>query len=186
MSPELIRWSARSPARAASADGDVGVEDLPAELAAQLPELPRDGFELFVVTATGEYDGQTWRAGEVLLCRGGARPGETVVLVARGVGRPRLGTPHGTRFTGDAGEPCHPARWRSAGKVVARYTLARDGWLLEVGARVSAARPAPAQRAGGEGATARRRARGKGAAPQPAAGGGGELPPAAQLSLFAA
>lgn len=163
------------------------LSEIPPELEADLPELPADGFELFVVTDGGTFGGQSYDRGEVLLCRGLARTGETTVLVAHGVGRPRLGTVEGLRFRGDGGEPCLPARWRSAGKLVARYRLAGAGWLVEVGARVShghidAAGANPGGNAAADGAAGggpRRQARA-------AAGGRGERSPAAQLSLFAA
>lgn len=123
--------------------------EVPPELAAQLPVLPAEGFEIFLVTGAGAFGDQRYLAGEVVLCRGEARTGDTTVLVARGVGRPRLGTVEGLRFRGDGGEPCHPARWRSAGKLVARFTRtgldpADAQWLVEVGARIEPRRPAVA------------------------------------------
>ncbi|MEO0602282.1 MAG: hypothetical protein AAF211_12645, partial [Myxococcota bacterium] len=77
--------------------------------------------------------GTSWQRGEVLVCRGDARPGDTVVLVARGHGRPRLGRVEGLRFVGDSGEPCHPARWVSAGPVVAAVREQLDGWRVDLG-----------------------------------------------------
>jgi hypothetical protein len=155
-----------------------------------LPELPADadGITAFVVVGAGTFGGRAYQVGEVLLCGGTAATGEVVVLVASGVGRPRLGTAVGLRFLGDGGEPCHPARWRSAGKVVGRAWAARpcpqeapqeggnrEGWSC-----------APAQ--GGSPAAAVRGEAGRPVARggRPAAGGLGEGPPAAQLSLFAA
>jgi len=154
---------------------------IPAELAANLPELPSDGFELFLVTSDGQFLDQRYTVGEVLLCRDPARTGDVTVLVAHGVGRPRLGTVEGLRFRGDGGEPCHSARWRSAGKVVARFKLGNQGWFVEVGAQAQGE-----QSAGGstEGATQVGSSRSSKA--RAAAGGEGESPPAAQLPLFMA
>jgi hypothetical protein len=130
--------------------------------------LPREGVRLFVVTGEGTFGGRGYGVGEVLVCRGEARSGDLTVLVARGHGRPRLGSVRGTRLVGDAGEPCLPERWQAAGRLVARWRHAAHGWVAELldaegereeGALVPAEKPA---------------------AP-PAAGGG-----TAQLSLFAA
>ncbi|MEM6926634.1 MAG: hypothetical protein AAF602_06890, partial [Myxococcota bacterium] len=34
---------------------------------------------------------------------------------------------------GDSGEPCHPARWLSAGPVVAAVRQQLDGWRVDLG-----------------------------------------------------
>jgi hypothetical protein len=131
-----------------------------------LPALPeREGVDLFVVVAEGAFAGQRWEVGEILVCRGEARSGDAVVLVARGHGRPRLGSVEGTRFLGDGGEPCHPARWRAAGRIVATYRQRELGWVVDLQQG-----PAAAGRAGEALPVA-------GRAP---------ATPAAQLSLFAA
>lgn len=85
--------------------------------------------EHFVVVRDGAWAGGSWSAGEVVVCRGEARDGDVVVLVARGHGRPRLGRVVGGELFGDAGERCHPARWRVAGRCVATWTQQRGGWV---------------------------------------------------------
>jgi hypothetical protein len=105
---------------------------VPAALLRDLPAVPRDGVELFLVTAEGTYEGQKYAVGELIVCRGEARNGDTTVLVPKGHGRPRLGRIAGTRFLGDAQEPCHPARWAPAGRVVARYRRVDVGWIIEL------------------------------------------------------
>ncbi|MEQ1506680.1 MAG: hypothetical protein ABMB14_30915 [Myxococcota bacterium] len=102
------------------------LSELPPAAVAELPPdlAPNDGVALFAVTRDGWWSGFRFRAGEVVVCRGEARHGDVTVLVARGLGRPRFGTVEGVRFRGDAGEPCHPGRWQSAGRVVARYQRA--------------------------------------------------------------
>lgn len=105
---------------------------VPAVILKELPAVPRDGVELFLVTAEGSYNGQRFAAGELIVCRGDARNGDTTVLVPKGHGRPRLGRIDGARLRGDAEELCHPARWGSAGRVVARYRRAAEGWIVEL------------------------------------------------------
>ena len=73
----------------------------------------------FVVVQSGVFNGRPWNVGDVVVCQGMATDGEAVVLVARGMGRPRLGTVAGHRFYGDCGEPCSRARWEAAGRIVA-------------------------------------------------------------------
>ena len=73
----------------------------------------------FRVVREGEVDGRWYGAGSVLLCAGDARTGDAVVLVTRGIGRPRLGRMEGTALIGSSGERCHPARWSCAGRIVA-------------------------------------------------------------------
>ena len=97
-----------------------------------VPALPRDGVQLFVVTREGRFSGRTFGTGEVLVCRGEARSADLTVLVARGHGRPRLGSVQGSRLIGDAGEPCLAERWQAAGKLVACYRHAAHGWVVEL------------------------------------------------------
>lgn len=94
--------------------------------------VPRERVELFLVTAEGSYGGWWFGAGDLIVCRGEARPGDVTVLVARGQGRPRLGKVDGSKFRGDAGELCLPARWRAAGRVVARYRRGAEGWVAQL------------------------------------------------------
>jgi len=91
-----------------------------------------NGVQLFVVRREGEFGGQSYEAGQVVVCRGTPRCGEVVVLVALGHGRPRLGRVEGLGFTGDAGEPRDPARWVAAGKVVAAIRKRPQGWVVEL------------------------------------------------------
>lgn len=82
-----------------------------------------EGESRFLVVRSGWFGGHRWVAGQVLVCRGEPRMGDSVVLVSRRGRevRPRLGRVEGTRFLGEAGERCHPGRWRAAGAVVATY-----------------------------------------------------------------
>lgn len=94
------------------------------------PEV--EGAELFRVVEGGEFAGRAWVAGEIMMCRGEPRSGDAVVLVARGrQGRPRVGQVVGTRFLGEVGEPCHPARWRASAKVVAAWSPRGERWVVE-------------------------------------------------------
>ena len=136
------------------------------------PVFPCERVELFVVTEEGAYRGWWFTEGDLVVCRGEARSGDVTVLVARGQGHPRLGSVHGTRFRGSAGEPCHPARWRPAGLVVARYRREADGWVAQLIEREAWAEIATV---GGPAATAHAAAEER-----------GERASAAQLSLFAA
>lgn len=98
------------------------------------PALPPEveGAELFRVRQGGQFAGRLWVPGEVMMCRGEARSGDAVVLVSRGrQGRPRVGRMQGTRFLGEVGEPCHPARWRACGKVVAAWSPRGERWAIE-------------------------------------------------------
>ena len=88
-----------------------------------------DSVAHFVVVRHGECVHGQWGAGEVLVCRGEARDGDLVVLVARGHGRPRVGTVRGGRLYGDAGEPCHAGRWTVAGRLVATWRQRDGGWI---------------------------------------------------------
>ncbi len=107
------------------------VLDAPASVRELLPTLPA-GVDAFVVVREGAFAGRVFGAGEVLVCRGEAAHGDDTVLVAVGHGRPRCGTVWGGRLVGDAGEPCHPARWRSAGRLVASYRLHAEGWVISL------------------------------------------------------
>lgn len=75
--------------------------------------------EVFVVTQAGEFGGERYGLGDVLVCRGEAVDDEPVVLMARGHGRPRMGWTRGDALFGEVGEPCSAARWRAAGRIVA-------------------------------------------------------------------
>lgn len=94
------------------------------------PEV--EGAELFRVVRGGAFAGRSWEAGELMMCRGEPRSGDAVVLVSRGrQGRPRVGRLEGTRFLGEVGEPCHPARWRSSGPLVAAWRPRGERWVIE-------------------------------------------------------
>lgn len=80
------------------------------------PSIRAPGTVLFAVVSSGDFAGRRYLTGEVLVCRG-AEVGEPVVLTPRGPGRPMLGRIEGERLLGDAGEPCAPERWSTAGKV---------------------------------------------------------------------
>lgn len=98
-----------------------------------LPELPvAPDMSWFVVARAGQFGDAAWHEGEVLVCRGKARPGDTIVLVAKGHGRPRLGRLDGLRFFGDHGEPCHPGRWASAGPIVGAIRRRIEGWVMDL------------------------------------------------------
>lgn len=118
---------------------------------AGLPALS-DGasVEHFAVLRDGACPAGSWAAGEVLVCRGEPRDGDTVVLVARGHGRPRIGQVIRGQLIGDAGERCHPERWRVAGRVVGTWRRRVEGWvcgLVEAG-EVVAPVAAPARQLG--------------------------------------
>lgn len=75
--------------------------------------------EVFIVTQPGEFGGERYGLGDVLVCRGEVVDDEPVVLMARGHGRPRMGWTRGDALFGEVGEPCGAARWRAAGRIVA-------------------------------------------------------------------
>ena len=72
----------------------------------------------FVVVAGGEHGGRRLRKGDVVVVGGAARMGDVVVLLASGMGRPRMGRVGATGLLGDAGEPCSAARWSAAGRLL--------------------------------------------------------------------
>ena len=116
------------------------IEDTPHRLLAALPRLPRGrDVRAFVVTREGRCQSGRWCVGDVVVCRGEASPGDDVVMLPRGVGRPQLGRVEGVRLLGAQGEPCHPARWQVAGKIVLAYRQQPDGWMVELRDAVSSA-----------------------------------------------
>lgn len=72
---------------------------------------------LYAVIEAGDFGGRRYAVGEVVVCRGEPAATEPVVLVPRGPGRPMLGRVDREAITGDAGEPCAPARWTVAGRI---------------------------------------------------------------------
>jgi hypothetical protein len=77
-----------------------------------------DSMARFRVMEAGEYAGKFFRVGEVVECRKNASVGETIVLVAKGAGRPRLGRVTLDGLLGDGDEPCSPGRWYAIGAVI--------------------------------------------------------------------
>ncbi|MCO4746461.1 MAG: hypothetical protein KC912_16810 [Proteobacteria bacterium] len=75
--------------------------------------------QVFVVMSPGRFAGQRYNVGDVLICRGDVVEDEAMVLMARGHGRPRMGSLRGDALYGEVGEPCSAARWRAAGRIVA-------------------------------------------------------------------
>lgn len=93
------------------------------ELAADHPSPSNDpgldgGLRHFRVRRGGTFRGQQFVAGDVLVVGGPSRGEWPVVLVARGLGRPRLGTQRGLTLLGEVGEPCSAMRWEAAGRVI--------------------------------------------------------------------
>ena len=76
------------------------------------------GRSRFRVIEAGAYAGQSFCVGDVVECRRHASVGETIVLVAKGAGRPRFGKVTLDGLLGDGGEPCSPGRWQAIGAVV--------------------------------------------------------------------
>jgi len=74
----------------------------------------------FVVRREGWFEGTFWRAGSLIVCGPmSSKPSsQQVVLVPRGMGRPRLGTAEHASLFGDSGEPCSDLRWFAVGRVV--------------------------------------------------------------------
>lgn len=94
----------------------------------------------FVVTRSGTFAGRWFERGQVLVCQGGARIGQAVVLVAHRRGWPMLGHQRGGGFTGDRGEPCSRDRWCTAGAVVAVWERRDLGWsCVELGTSLDVA-----------------------------------------------
>jgi hypothetical protein len=92
----------------------VPAEDLPAT-------TPRDvplGASWFRVLRGGAFDGRPLHGGDLVACVPRAGVGDAVVLVPVGRGAPRLGHVRREGLVGDAGDPCDPARWSVAGRVV--------------------------------------------------------------------
>ncbi|MBW2257531.1 MAG: hypothetical protein JRI25_23445, partial [Deltaproteobacteria bacterium] len=104
--------------------------------ALRLPSIPRvsQQVRLFVVVEGGGFGGRRWYAGDLVVCRWCATPlAGQVMLEARGLGRPRLGTLDEGDLFGDGGEACSPVRWRVAGEVVAVLRPDDRGQLGEPG-----------------------------------------------------
>jgi len=102
----------------------------------RLPPLPQvaDEVRLFVVIEGGGFGGRRWHVGDLVACR--RRENQLtgqVMLEARGLGRPRLGTLYEGGLYGDAGEACSPARWRVAGEVIGVLRPNDRGQLGEPG-----------------------------------------------------
>lgn len=111
----------------------IAIEDAPRGLVSSLPRLPRGrDVQGFVVVRDGRWQSSQWRVGDVVVCRGDATQGDDVVLLPAGHGRPQFGSIKGIRLYGAEGEPCHPARWHVAGKIVLAYRQQSDGWMVEL------------------------------------------------------
>lgn len=82
-----------------------------------LGELPPSS-RLFVVLVGGPFGGLWLDRGDVIACAPAVAAEGLVVLEARGLGRPRLGTACEGMLQGDSGEVCSPLRWSVAGEVV--------------------------------------------------------------------
>lgn len=76
------------------------------------------GRSRFRVMEAGTFAGRSFRAGDVVECRRHVSVGETIVLVAKGAGRPRFGKVTLDGLLGDGGEPCSSGRWQAIGAVV--------------------------------------------------------------------
>jgi len=70
------------------------------------------------VQGAGRFGGHQYQVGDAIFVGGPVRVGATVVLTARGYGRPRLGSVDWYGLRGDAGEACSAARWQAAGVVL--------------------------------------------------------------------
>ncbi len=93
------------------------------------------------VVRSGVFRGRHYEVGDVLLCGGSPAWGSTVILAARGLGRPRLGAIQGGRVLGDRGEACSATRWVAVGRVLA---VVRPAQPLAGAPHPSAALPSPA------------------------------------------
>ena len=110
----------------------VAVDSVKASFADRLPELVRGpGLRHFVVVRSGQSVQGRFEADEVMVCTESAEGAQTVVLVPRGWGRPQLGTVRGRHLFGEAGEPCHPARWQVAGHLVGVWRRREGGWMYD-------------------------------------------------------
>lgn len=89
-----------------------------------------EGTVCFRVLQEGRFGGHVFEVGDLVLCAGAPRHEDAVVLVARGHGRPRLGRVVGPHLLGDAGERCHEARWRAAGRVVGVARQRQGRWVI--------------------------------------------------------
>jgi len=111
----------------------IPIEDAPRALVSSLPRLPRGrDVRAFVVVREGRWQSSLWRVGDVVVSRGDANQGDDVVLLPAGHGRPQFGSVQGIRLFGAEGEPCHPARWQVAGKIVLAYRQESDAWMVEL------------------------------------------------------
>ena len=107
-------------------------------LSSRLPEGWRAAEDrAFVVVSGGEFAGQRWDAGDVLVLGEGPVVGEAVVLVARGYGRPRLGSVEGRSLRGDAGEACSADRWRVAGRIETVIRAPRSAQVVAIPVRAT-------------------------------------------------
>ena len=110
----------------------VAVDSVKSSLADRLPDLVRSpGVDHFVVVRSGQAVQGRFEADEVVVCAEAAEDAQTVVLVPRGWGRPQLGTVRGRHLFGEAGEPCHPARWQVAGHVVGVWRRREGVWVYD-------------------------------------------------------
>ena len=117
----------------------LAVRDARSQTLARLPALPgQPALICFLITRSGHHGGADYSAGDVVLCDDSACHGDEVVLTACGYGRPRLGHIDGLALIGDAGERCHPGRWRAAGRVVGVLREEVNGWVLRLRAGCSA------------------------------------------------
>ncbi len=87
--------------------------------------------QVFSVARDGEFGGRSFRSGELVIVSGTPEQGDSVVLVARGPGRPMLGRVDGLRLLGDHGEPCLLSRWSVAGRLVGVVRSVGSRWSIE-------------------------------------------------------
>lgn len=91
--------------------------------------LTSDDYRAFSVTQAGEFGGRSFAVGDVLLCAASGRVGIAVIRAGARL-RPRLGTIRGGHIWGELGEPCHPARWTSAGTVCVVLRPVGAAWVV--------------------------------------------------------